>query len=191
MKIVVHACCASCLAGTWPAFAELGEPLPFFYNPNIHPLLEFRKRLKAMDVLAERWKFRFDAVREYGLTWFLSLVPPDGAGRCAICYRERMGRTARHAATIGADAFSSTLVSSTHQDHDLIRQAGDEAARAAGVRFIYEDLRDRAAEGHELARKLGLYRQQYCGCIFSEFERYKNTNVGIHRGTSEPADTTN
>jgi len=196
MRIVIHTCCAPCLAGTLPAFAELGEPLPFFYNPNIHPLLEFRKRLKALDVLAERWKFRFDAVREYGLHRFLELVPADGRGRCAICYRERLGRTARHAAEIGADAFSSTLISSTHQDHDLIRQAGEDAAQAAGVRFIYQDLRGRAAqgraaEGHELARKLGLYRQQYCGCIFSEFERYKNTNVEIHRATSEPANTSN
>ena len=181
MKILLHACCAPCLAGTLPAFAHLGEALPYFYNPNIHPLLEFRKRLKAMDVLAERRGFRFEADREYGLVHFLTLVRADGHGRCAICYQERLTQTARRAAQSGADAFSSTLLASTRQDHDAIRAAGEQAANEAGIPFLYVDLRHLAAQGDALAKKMSLYRQQYCGCIFSEFERYKDTDVDIHR----------
>lgn len=181
MKIVLHTCCAPCLAATLPAFAEMGDVLPFFCNPNIHPLLEFRKRLKALDVFADRERIEVEADREYGLRRFLALVPPDGASRCAICYRERLGRTAQRAAEAGADAFSTTMVSSTHQDHDAIRRAGEEAAAEARVRFLYKDLRACAADGHAIAKKMALYRQQYCGCIFSEYERYKDTDTGTYR----------
>ncbi len=189
MKIVLHVCCAPCLVGTLPTFAELGEVFPFFYNPNIHPLLEFRKRLKALDVLAERENIKVEAVRQYGLHRFLKLVPPDGKGRCPICYQDRLGRTAHHAAETGAAAFSTTMVSSTYQDHNAIRKAGEEAAAEAGVEFIYKDLRYCAADGLALAKKMGLYRQQYCGCIFSEYERYKDTNTDIYRGTHKTAKT--
>lgn len=183
MKLVVHVCCAPCLAGTLDAFAELGEVIPYFFNPNIHPLLEFRKRLKALDVFAEREHLGVEADRRYGLHEFLRLVAPDGAGRCAVCYRERLGRTARYAAEKNADAFSSTMLCSVHQDHDAIRQAGEQAGSETGVEFIYKDLRDRAAVGLAIAKKMSLYRQQYCGCIFSEYERYKDTKVEVHRAT--------
>jgi len=181
MKIALHVCCAPCLAGTLPAFAELGQVFPFFYNPNIHPLLEFRKRLKAVEVFAEREKIEVVFDRAYGLRRFLALVPSDGAGRCALCYRERLGRTAQYAAEIGADAFSTTMVSSTHQDHEAICRAGERAAAESGVEFTYIDLRGRCAEGQAVAKKMSLYRQQYCGCIFSEYDRYKDTNIEIHR----------
>jgi predicted adenine nucleotide alpha hydrolase (AANH) superfamily ATPase len=183
MNIVVHVCCAPCLASTLDTFAELGRVSAYFHNPNIHPLLEFRKRLKALEVFAERRGVDLEADRQYGLHRFLRLVPPDGTGRCGLCYRERLGRTARHAAETGADAFSTTMLCSAHQDHQAIRQAGEEAAAESGVEFIYRDLRDRADEGHAAARKMSLYRQQYCGCVFSEYERYKDTNVEIRRAT--------
>jgi len=185
MNIVLHVCCAPCLAGTLDAFTELGQVRPYFYNPNIHPLLEFRKRLKALDVFAERRRISYLADREYGLHRFLRLVSPDGAGRCAVCYRERLGRTARYAAENGFDAFSTTLVCSTHQDQDAIQKAGKRAAAETGLEFLYRDLRDRAAAGHAAAKKMSLYRQQYCGCIFSEYERYKDTHVEIRRAPRE------
>jgi len=181
MKIALHVCCAPCLAVTLPPFADLGHVVPFFYNPNIHPLLEFRKRLKAVEVFAEREKIEVVFDRTYGLQRFLALVPHDGAGRCALCYRERLGRTAQYAAETGADAFSTTMVSSTHQDHEAIRRAGERAAAESGVEFMYIDLRGRSAEGLAIAKKMSLYRQQYCGCIFSEYDRYKDTNIEIHR----------
>ena len=178
MRAVLHVCCAPCLVSTLPVFAERGDVVPFFYNPNIHPLLEFRKRLRAVEVFAEREKLALVADRTYGLHRFLGLVEPDGSGRCDVCYRERLGRTAAHAVESGADAFSTTMIASTHQDHAAIRCAGEAAAAEAGVEFLYLDLRDRAAEGHALAKKMSLYRQQYCGCIFSEYDRYKDTDLG-------------
>lgn len=182
MNIVLHVCCAPCLAGTLDAFTGRGDVLSYFYNPNIHPLLEFRKRLKALDVYADREHLSVEADRSYGLVRFLELVGPRGAGRCPACYRERLGRTARFAADHGADAFSTTLLASTHQKHDAVRAAGEQAAADTGVRFLYQDLRGRAERGREIARKLSLYRQQYCGCVFSEYERYKDTNVEVYRG---------
>ncbi len=156
--------------------------VPFFYNPNIHPLIEFRKRLKAFEVYAEREGLDAELDSEYGLVRFLEQVGPTGSGRCPVCYRERLGRTARLAAERGADAFSTTMIASPHQDHDAIRAAGEQAAAEFGVAFLYEDLRGRAEHGRETARKLSLYRQQYCGCIFSEYERYKDTRVEVYRG---------
>jgi hypothetical protein len=181
MKLVVHVCCAPCLAGTLEPFRRIGDVFAYFYNPNIHPLIEFRKRLKAFDTFVERERVPAAAHRDYGLVPFLERVRPDGSGRCPICYADRLGRTARFAAEQGAEAFSTTLTSSTHQNHDQIRQAGDAAAAEAGVEFVYRDLRDHAAEGQAIARRLSLYRQQYCGCIFSEYERYKDTRVEMHR----------
>lgn len=181
MKLVIHVCCAPCLAGTLDVFAQLGDVLAYFCNPNIHPLLEFRRRLRAFEVFGEREKVRFDADREYGLRDFLRQVGPDGAGRCLICYRERLRRTARYAAAIKAEGFSTTLVSSTHQDHEAIRLAGEDAANEFAVVFLYRDLRHLAGVGEAIAKKMGIYRQQYCGCIFSEYERYKDTNTEVHR----------
>ncbi len=185
MKLVVHVCCAPCLAGTLDVFAGLGDVLAYFCNPNVHPLLEFRKRLKAFETLAERKGVKFDADREYGLVDFLRQVPPDGSGRCPVCYRERLRRTARYAAGTAADAFSTTLLSSTHQDHEAVRRAGEEAARESAVAFLYRDLRRLAGAGDAVARKMSIYRQQYCGCIFSEYERYKNTHTELRRGRRE------
>ena len=162
-------------------FAGLGDVLAYFCNPNVHPLLEFRKRLKAFEVFAKRTGIRFDADHEYGLHDFLRLVQPDGSGRCPMCYRERLRRTARYAAGAAADAFSTTLLSSTHQDHEAVRRAGEEAASESGVAFLYRDLRHLAGAGDALASKMSIYRQQYCGCIFSEYERYKNTNTELRR----------
>jgi len=181
MKLVVHTCCAPCLAGTWDDFAALGDVFAYFYNPNIHPLLEFRKRLKAFQVLAEREGFAGHVDQEYGLQKFLAMVGAEGQGRCEKCYAERLSKTACFAAEQGAEAFSSTLIASPHQDHGAIRRAGEAAAEVAGLEFIYRDLRHRSVLGQERARKMSLYRQQYCGCIFSEYERYKDTHVEVHR----------
>ncbi len=185
MKLIVHVCCAPCLAGTLDVFAALGSVMAYFCNPNIHPLLEFRKRLKAFEVFADRSKIAFDADREYGLCDFLRQVRPDGAGRCLVCYRERLRRTARYATGVRANAFSTTLLSSTHQDHEAIRRAGEEAANEFGVPFLYRDLRHLAGAGEAIAKKMSIYRQQYCGCIFSEYERYKDTNTEVHRRTGK------
>jgi hypothetical protein len=182
MRLVLHVCCAPCLAGTWDAFAGEGDALGFFHNPNIHPLLEFRKRLKAVQVLADRERLPVRVDDEYGLRAFLAAVGDDGEDRCRVCYQTRLARTARLAADEGADAFSTTMLVSRHQKHELLREVGEQVADAAGVAFLYRDLRDRANDGPAIAKRLSLYRQQYCGCIFSEYERFKDTRVEVYRG---------
>lgn len=189
MKRLVHICCAICWAKTLVGLRETFGPdtecAGLWYNPNIHPLLEYRRRLKALRVFMERDPSPVTILDEYGLSVFCEEIhgkhqPP---GRCERCYRLRLGRTARFAAEEGFHEFTSTLCTSRHQDHELIRTIGEAAARKHGVRFLYLDLRQ--AEAPESATR-GLYHQHYCGCVFSEEERYRDTTKHLYRGDAPP-----
>ena len=185
--VFLHVCCAPCLDATLVGLAELGEITAnfhlFFYNPNIHPLLEYRKRLKSVHVLNERLRLPLQVQGEYGLEPFLRTVWKDGAaGRCDRCYAVRLVETARQAATAGFRRFSSTLCVSPHQSHEAIRAAGDAAGRAHGVEFVYADLRPWR---EKTPPRAGLYHQSYCGCIFSENERYADSDRECYRGAAD------
>lgn len=183
MRILIHTCCAACLIGPWEALTRAGHiTTGFFYNPNVHPLIEFRRRLKAVKVLQERLPVPVIYDESYGLREFMQEVQWNIPGRCTDCYRLRLNRTAREAAARGYDAMTTTLLSSTHQEHDLIRHIGERAAELASVKFHYADWRGLAASSHERAREFRLYLQQYCGCVFSEEERFLHTNQHIYRG---------
>jgi len=108
----------------------------------------------------------------YGLRRFLSEIGQDADGRCIQCYRMRLYPTAELARKLGADAFTTTLLISPYQNHELLVRVAEEAAGAAGVPFAYYDFRSGYRESVRLSREMGLYRQPYCGCIFSEEERY-------------------
>jgi hypothetical protein len=97
----------------------------------------------------------------------------------------RLTRAAGKAREEACDAFSSTLCASTHQDHALIRAVGEESGRAAGVQFLYRDWRSLAEESHKRASHYNLYLQQYCGCIFSECERFKDTTKHLYGGCAK------
>jgi predicted adenine nucleotide alpha hydrolase (AANH) superfamily ATPase len=186
MRILLHTCCAPCLIGPYESLTVAGHDVTVhFRNPNIHPLIEFRRRLKAMKVLQERMPF--DAVYEedYGLAYYLRSVRWDGPHRCRDCYRLRLEGTAGLAARRGFDAFATTLLGSTHQDHELIARTAHECAAAAGATFLAKDWRPLAADGHRRAKEWRLYLQQYCGCIFSEWERYRRTTTHLYRGGCE------
>jgi len=171
--------------------AALLEPLrtidpmftAFFFNPNLHPLLEFRRRLKAVQVLAEAERIPLIADGEYGLDPFLDALGPSRSApaRCRICYELRLDATAAYAAAHGFPRFTSTLLVSPHQDREAIRQIGHAAAARHGVTFLDTDWRERHDAGIELARRRQLYRQHYCGCIFSEADRYRDTAQHLHR----------
>lgn len=105
---------------------------------------------------------------------FVRRVVDDINGRCVECYRMRMDATAQYAAENGYTHFASTLFVSPYQNHELLRQCAEEAAEKYGVEFLYRDFRPRFREGQERARELGLYMQKYCGCVFSEEDRYRN-----------------
>jgi len=183
MRLLLHTCCAPCVVAPVPVLRREGFDVTlFFLNPNIHPLLEFRQRLKAVQVFAERERLPLIAVERYGLTDFLQAVWPDVTNRCSKCYRMRLEATAQTAAGAGFDGFTSSLLFSTQQDHDAITEIGRQAAHRWGVQFVVRDLRHLYDVGHDEARRRSIYRQQYCGCIFSEYDRYKDTTRELYRG---------
>lgn len=183
MKLLVHTCCALCLGkllgGLEEAGLERGELTAYWNNPNIHPLIEWRRRLKAVKMLCERTGLPLEGNETYGLTAFCRAVhlhedvPEE---RCARCYAMRMAAAAAWAKSGGFDAFTTTLLTSVQQRHELVKAAGEAAARAAGVAFFYHDWRG-AVTDERLLRML--YRQQYCGCVFSERERYEGTRLHL------------
>jgi predicted adenine nucleotide alpha hydrolase (AANH) superfamily ATPase len=184
MKLLIHVCCAPCLIGPLEALRQEGmQPSGFFYNPNIHPFLEFRKRLKAVRVFLEKDDLPVEIVEEYGLELFMREVyRTDRTERCRNCHFLRLRRTAERAKEMGFDAFTTTLLGSPHQDHELLRESGERAAEAAGVSFLYRDFRPLHERSHEAARRRQLYLQPYCGCCFSEYERFRDTTRELYRG---------
>jgi hypothetical protein len=119
----------------------------------------------------------------YGLEAFLREAYAEGApGRCERCYQMRLSHTARQARRLGMDAFTTSLLISPHQSHERIHAAGQAAADQAGVEFLYVDLRPDFEASRQEAKRLELYSQSYCGCIFSEYERYKDTTRHVYRG---------
>jgi len=183
-RVVVHTCCAPCLCALLDHVrSRYQAPLFFFHNPNIHPLIEFRRRLKATQVLAERERLELEADTEYGLWAFLDAIgtdrePPE---RCHHCYAMRLEATAAAAERHGIPVFTTTLLTSPQQDREALCRLGHEAAERHGVRFDDTDLRHLHDEGLRRAKRLQLYRQQYCGCIFSEYERYRDTTLHLHK----------
>lgn len=181
--ILVHTCCAPCLCALLDALRAGGAaPTAFFFNPNIHPLIEYRRRLKAAQVLAERERIPLVAAGGYGLQAFLAATAGQWGRpeRCRACYALRLDTAARHAAANRFGRFTSTLLVSPQQDREAVVELGHAAARRYGVAFDDSDRRALHGLGIERARRIQLYRQQYCGCIFSEQERYENTAVELH-----------
>ena len=182
MNLLVHICCGVCFAAILEDLKSRDFSFTgFFYNPNIHPLIEFRRRLKALKVLLEGEKIKVIYDENYGLKDFLREVNWEGR-RCPDCYCLRLKRAAEVAKDHGFSAFTTTLLTSPHQHHLLIRRIGEEVGEEAGVSFAYFDFRGLHKHSLELAKKKGLYRQKYCGCIFSEYERFADTTLHFYRG---------
>lgn len=185
MKLLLHICCAPCVCAPIEELRKNGLEIEgYFYNPNIHPLLEFRRRLKAVKVYQEAAAFTIHYCEDYGLEEFLKAVNHMAPQRCRDCYDMRLTSTARFARTRGLDAFSTALLFSTHQKHELLREVGKEVSRREGIPFYYMDYRYLYEKSHEMAKKRCLYLQSYCGCIFSEYERYAPTTKHLYMGDS-------
>jgi len=181
---LVHTCCAPCLCALLGQLKQRsGGFVAYFSNPNVHPLIEFRRRLKACHVLAGQQGFALVADEAYGLEPFLDAIGPQRArpARCRVCYAMRLDATARHAADHGFPIFTSTLLVSPQQNRDAICELGHQAAERVGVAFDDTDYRALHHLGVGRARSQQLYRQQYCGCIFSEAERYRDTTRHLYR----------
>lgn len=174
MKLLMHICCANC--GIVPLqrlhlknIAVRG----LWFNPNIHPLTEYARRLESVRSLGRFWSVDIEYDETYDLDAFLSAVVNRGAERCAQCYGIRLDRTAGLAKKMNLDGFTTSLLASPYQKFDMILEKGREAGMRHGVTFYAEDFRDGWMASRDRSREFGFYRQRYCGCVYSEMERYR------------------
>ncbi len=173
MKILLHTCCAPCSIYPLEQMRSSGhEVTGYFYNHNIHPYLEYQKRKETLRQFSEQVTLPMLYRDDYDLEGFLAAVADNPTQRCSYCYASRLNATAAVAAESGFKAFSTSLLYSRYQRHDEIRELGDQLARQYGIEFYYEDFREGWQEGIRISKEMGLYRQQYCGCIYSEKDRY-------------------
>ncbi len=173
MKLLVHICCAPCFIAPYFHLKEKGHEIHgFWYNHNIHPYTEYKKRLEALQEFAEKESFNLIIKDEYELEKFLRKSAFREQERCRSCYYERLKYAAIIAKKGNFDFFTTTLLYSKFQKHDLIKEIGESLAKEYGIKFYYEDFREYWKEGIKLSQENQMYRQQYCGCIYSERDRY-------------------
>lgn len=173
MDTLLHICCAPCSVACVEWLREDGiEPHGFWYNPNIHPFTEYRQRRNTLQEYANTIGMPLELKDEYALRPFVRAVCSDLDNRCAYCYRCRLEAAAQYAAENGFSSFTTTLLISPYQNHELLVKTGEELGEQYGLQFLPRDFRPRFREGQQKARDLGLYIQKYCGCVFSEEERY-------------------
>jgi predicted adenine nucleotide alpha hydrolase (AANH) superfamily ATPase len=186
-EILLHICCGPCAVAPVQALRAEGRPVTgLWFNPNIHPAQEYGRRLDSCRAFAAAEALPLVEVGDYGLRQFIARVYPhddmDARGaRCLECYRWRMTATARIACERGFAAMTTTLLVSPHQQHDAIATIGAAAAAQYGVRFEYRDWRPAFRPARGRSRQLGLYHQQYCGCLLSEAERFAAQVSGLGR----------
>ena len=175
MKLLMHTCCAPCSVYCIDSLRAEGiEPTLFWYNPNIHPYIEYITRRDCLKEYAKKVNAELIIDEEYGLDEFCKNVVSDIPNRCVnYCYKKRLTEAVRYAAKNGYDAFTTTLLVSPYQKHDELKKVCEELSRLSGVKFLYRDFRVGFREGQAKARAEGLYMQKYCGCIFSEEDRYQ------------------
>ena len=166
-------CCGPCSAFPLKKLREMGyEPTGYFFNPNIHPYKEFMHRLETAREFATKMNLEIITDDNYTLEEFLRSALNAPNGRCYMCYELRLRQVARVAKENGYDCFTTSLLVSPYQKHELITQIAKKIAEEEKITFIYEDFRPGWYDGVKISRDLELYRKPYCGCIFSEKERY-------------------
>lgn len=175
MKLLMHACCAPCSVYCVDTLRKEGiEPTMFWYNPNIHPYMEYKNRRDALKEYSEIMNLECVFDEEYGLDEFCKNVIDKLDTRCQdYCYPVRLRKAFEYAKENGYDAVTSTLLYSIYQKHDIIKKQMEDLSKEFGIEFVYRDFREGWKEGQTKARELGLYMQKYCGCVFSEEDRYK------------------
>ena len=176
MKLLMHTCCAPCSVYCIDNLRNEGiEPVAYWFNPNIHPYMEYKARRDTLIEYSKIVNLELIIDEDYGLKEFCKNVSDDLTNRCVkYCYRVRMEQTAKFAKENGFDAFTTTLLISPYQRHDELKEICEEVAQKYGVKFLYRDFRPGFREGQNKARELELYMQKYCGCIFSEEDRYSD-----------------
>lgn len=181
--MLVHMCCGPCSIMPLKDMVGGGVSITgYYYNPNVHPEDEYIRRLEGAKTLAEYMDLPILVAPGYDARGFIDGLkdytdtkgcdsPPHGK-RCTYCYSDRLMATALAAREGGFDLFSTSLLYSKYQKHMDLRDLGIQIGSEVGVEFFYEDYRDTWQDGIDESKEMGLYRQQYCGCIYSRMERY-------------------
>ncbi len=187
-KLLLHACCAPCSSYVLEALSGYFELTVFYFNPNISPEEEYRKRageLRRLTGCMDEAKDIKLIVGEYSGELFEKAVKglenePEGGSRCEACFRLRLREAARVAAENGFEYFTTTLTISPHKNAPLLNEIGYGLAREYGVQWFPSDFKKKGGfkRSIELSEKYGLYRQDYCGCIYSKLEREKQRSAG-------------
>lgn len=170
MKLLMHTCCAPCSVYCIDSLRAEGiEPVSYWYNPNIHPYIEYKTRRDTLIEYSNMINFDLIIDENYGLVEFCKNTINNLENRCKdYCYKVRLEQTAKYAKENGYDAFTTTLLVSPYQNHEALQEVAYEMANKYNIEFLYRDFRVGFREGQNKARELGLYMQKYCGCIFSE-----------------------
>ena len=173
MKVLLHICCGPCSIYPLKILKNEGmDVMGFFFRHNIHPFTECIKREDTLKEYAENIELKVIYQKDYKLEEFLRSVVFRESDRCKFCYYERLSAAAKIAKKGKFDGFTSTLLYSKFQNHELIRTTGEAIAKKEGLKFIYRDFRRGWKQGIEESKELNMYRQQYCGCIYSEKDRF-------------------
>lgn len=174
-KLLLHVCCAPCSSYVLEYLGEHFEITAYYYNPNISPESEYILRLDELKRLVRETKSGAAVVAgEYEPERFFELAKgreaePEGGERCALCYRLRLGKSGEYAAANGFDYFTTTLSISPYKNAEKLNTIGGEIAQKLGIKYLYSDFKKKNGykRSIELSKEYGLYRQDYCGCVFS------------------------
>ncbi len=172
-KLLLHVCCGPCATAVIERVISRFEVVCFWYNPNIEPSAEYERRLAGMRTVAQAMGVPLAEGQRDIEGWQEAIAgwedEPEGGRRCPICFEYRLRRAAEYAQTRNMDYLATTLTVSPHQYAELINSLGKRLAEAVGVKFVAEIWRKKGGfqRSVELSKQLNLYRQNYCGCIYS------------------------
>lgn len=175
--ILLHICCAPDATSVFERLKEKYTVTGFFHNPNIHPEEEYRKRLKDAEFVAETMNFPLEIPPYYPQKWLEAVKgleqQPERGERCRICFKFNLRATAKKALQSGIPYFTTTLTLSPHKKTADIFEAGKVAAAEFGPEFAAIDFKKKDGFKRSLiiSREMNLYRQNYCGCCFSQRDR--------------------
>lgn len=181
-SLLLHACCAPCSSHTLDYLNNYFDITLYFCNPNISPEKEFIYRLDELKRLVSEMGLDIPVeVEKYTPEIFFSLAKgletlPERSERCRKCIRHRLEMSGEKAKRLGCDFFTTTLTISPHKDSVFINKCGAEVAEKCGVKYLFSDFKKHDGYKHsiELSKKYNLYRQNYCGCIYSKINSEKD-----------------